>query len=536
MPQTRSLPVKSKLLFLALLVIMFFVYRYPYSIRKGPYSIHMWRQSDCLSIAKNYLEEGFHFFQPTIHWISLDHKDQAVSELPLLNYIVALLWGLFGQHEFIYRLLSLLIVYLGLYYLFRFTFEVTSDRFWAFFVPLLLFTSPILVFYGNNFLSNAPSFGLALTALYFYWRFVRTNKVKHLYISLFIYLLAGLLKVTALLSFAAILVIHSASRFEYFRNAFRIQRIGRPIHLLPMIGVPAIIIIWSWWAKQYNSQTGYFVVGMKPVWDLANLYDGLYYGTRLYTALLPAYFNQPALFIILALFAWLLVKFRRTDRLLVSLTGLILIGMLCYVVLFMEAFGVHDYYLINLLIFIPLVVIAFLHYLRENKIRLFYSRAFRGLAVVALVALVYYAMVIQRMRYDLRDTFVKHTIIVDEQEKAYWRYIQGEYERRYRPLESITPYLRELGIQRTDLVLCLSDPTPNESLYMMDQKGRTGFGFFDRDGTNHMDQFMRSGMQYLIITDPGLLNSDYIQPYLEDKIGEYKNVLIFRLKSPAGDL
>jgi hypothetical protein len=73
--------------------------------------------------------------------------------------------------------------------------------------------------------------------------------------------------------------------------------------------------------------------------------------------------------------------------------------------------------------------------------------------------LIYRTMIIQRMKYELHETFVKHPIIVDEHTKSCWRY-------HHYP---ITPYLREPGIQRTDPVLCLPDGSPNITLYMIDQ-------------------------------------------------------------------
>ena len=117
--KSGHIPLKTRLLFLAMLVIMFFLYRYPYSIQKGPYSIHMWRQACDLTWTKNYLEEGFQFFKPSVHWTSLNNRDQAAQQFPIINYTVALKWDIFGQHEFIFRLLNLLIVYLGLFYLFK---------------------------------------------------------------------------------------------------------------------------------------------------------------------------------------------------------------------------------------------------------------------------------------------------------------------------------------------------------------------------------------------------------------------------------
>lgn len=527
------IPNKSKYIFLGLLVLMFFAYRYPYSIQKGAYSIHMYRQSDCLSWAKNYLEDGFRFFKPAVHWVKFDHNDKTVGEFPILFYLVSLLWGVFGQHEFIFRLVNLLIVYLGLFYVFKFTWDVTASSFWSLFTPVFLFTSPVLVYYGNNFIVNAPSFGLALIALYQYWKYLQTGKVKFLIISCSIYLIAGLLKVPAFISFVAVLFLQSLSHFRYFRDLVKMPRIGKLWHFVPMAGVIVIFIAWVLWAREYNHQniSGMFELGIRPIWGV-DLNYGLYLGTQLFTQLSPSFFNHTAIVIILALFTWVIIKFRNSDKYLTSLTVVIFLGIVSYMVIFFQGFTVHDYYLTNLLVFIPLVLITFLNYLKKNRIGLFYSRTFRGLSIVALLLLIYSTMVIQRMKYDLRDTFVKHSIILDQNTKGFYNYVHKEYENNLKALTSISPYLRELGIQRTDPVLSLPDPSPNITLYMMDQKGRSGYGLNRPDGTYRMDECIESGIRYMIINDPAFLSNDFIKPYIHTKIGEYENVQIFKLASP----
>jgi len=533
-PQADPIPIKTRLLFLALLVIMFFLYRYPHSMQKGPYSFHMWRQTDCLSWTKNYLEEGFHFFKPTVHWSLVNTNDKTVGEFPVIFYLVSLLWSVFGQHEIIFRIVNLLIVFLGLYYVFRFTYDVTSDSFWSLFTPVLLFTSPVLVYYSNNFIVNAPSFGLALIALYQYWKYIQKGKVKHLYISSLIFLVAGLLKVPAFISFVAIAFIQFLSQFQYFRNTLKIKRIGNSIHFLPVIGVFVVFLVWVLWARQYNNEniTGLFVLGIRPIWKVDDIYHALYFGTQLHTLLSPSFFNPTAMAIILSLFVWLLIKYNRTDRFLTIFTLITSIGALFYMAVFFQGFTVHDYYLTNLLIMIPLIVITFLHYLKSNGISIFYSKAFRGLAIAGLILLIYNTMVLQRAKYDMGDTFVKHTVLLDDHQKSFLRSLHNEYRERYEALSTITPYLRELGIERKDHVISVPDESPNITLYLMDQKGCTEYGLFNPDGSDRIGDYFETGTRYLIVNDPGYLNKEFLRPYIDNKIGQYKNVNIFKLTLP----
>jgi hypothetical protein len=227
-----------------------------------------------------------------------------------------------------------------------------------------------------------------------------------------------------------------------------------------------------------------------------------------------------------------MIRFQKSERVLLSFNATIFMGTLLYLVLFIKGFTVHDYYLINLLIFIPLTSIAFLHYLKSNGINLFHSKSFKGLAIAGLVLIMYNTMVLQRARYDLNDTFVRHTILLTDHQKAFWREKHHIYKTRYESLETITPYLRELGIKRTDHVISVPDISPNISLYMMDQKGYTEFGLFDPQGNDRIGHYISTGTSYLIVNDPSYLNRPFLSKYIDEKIGEHNNVQIFTISMP----
>ena len=141
-------------------------------------------------------------------------------------------------------------------------------------------------------------------------------------------------------------------------------------------------------------------------------------------------------------------------------------------------------------------------------------------------------MVIQRAKYDLRDTFVKHTILMSQQDKKYWEYLQWEYINKRAALSSITPYLRELGIERTDPVISVPDNSPVITLYLMDQKGISEYGLFDSDGNDRLGKYYNAGFKYLIVNDAGYLKKPFLEGYIDNKIGEYKNIQIFKLSPP----
>ena len=106
------------LVFLVILASMSLAYSYQEILFKRPQSVHYWRQADCASLALNYYQHGMNFFEPQTHNLTSNggkSGNTCTSEVPLLYYSVAVLYHLFGYHEYIYRLLNTLLFFTGLF-------------------------------------------------------------------------------------------------------------------------------------------------------------------------------------------------------------------------------------------------------------------------------------------------------------------------------------------------------------------------------------------------------------------------------------
>lgn len=157
--------VYKSLIFIVLLLTLAMYYHYDEILLKRPQSTHKWRQTDCASLALNYYQNGMKFFTPETHNLTSDGGTSgkaATSEVPLLYFFVALLYKIFGYHEYIYRLLNTAIFLSGLFYLHKIFRLFISDAFWSIGFALIFFTSPVLVFYGNNFLTNSSALALSI--------------------------------------------------------------------------------------------------------------------------------------------------------------------------------------------------------------------------------------------------------------------------------------------------------------------------------------------------------------------------------------
>jgi hypothetical protein len=516
---------KYDFLFIFFLILISWLYNYPNILTSRPYSIHQWRQTDCLSITMNYYKENRNFFEPAVYWVG-EKDGKTVSECPLIYYSVGQLWKIFGYHEFIFRILNILIVFTGLFCLYKILDRFLSDIFWSFTITFLLFTSPILVYYTNNFTADAPALGLALIGCFLIMKGFNTGKKIYFYLFFFFFILAGLIKISSLIIFIAILFTHI---LLIYKKRNEKHWFYKWYSLIPYFFVFYIIFLWYNYATLYNQKNlpGIFLTGIYPIWEIdAQTRKNIWLSLK--NELIPAYFNKKALFIILTLLVFSIFSFKKVNKFLLSLSIFFFLGTISYLILFYQAFTVHDYYLTNLLLFIPLVLITSIEWMKRNFPKTFNQNFIKSIALIALLLLIYETAVINRLKYSANDWLAKNNFVLSNDTFNQWRRYHENYTNHYKAYETISPYLRKIGMKQTDRVLSLPDESINISLYLMGQKGFTGFGYGDKSFDEKMKLYKENGVKYLII-DKSIINENYLQPYLDEKIGQYKNLNIYKI-------
>ena len=510
-------PKYSLLILAGILVILFFVYGFNTILFMRPQGVHQWRQCDCLSFTLNFYHNDGTFFSPVIHYLGRDGDGKTVSDFPLLYYGIGKLWQVTGYHEYIYRLIVLLISFAGLAALVKTVEGILKDSFMGLFVALILYSSTIFVYYSNNFLMNVPAFSFALIALFFFYKYYDSGKNKFLLISMAFFLLGGLLKTPALMSFVAILGIFVLERILPVKFGKNGKLFPKPkIQIIPFLLVIILIILWYWYAASYNSKhnSGIFLIGILPIWklDMAHILDIIHYVRVLW---LNSYHSKAMQVIAIILFLAILFSYKKSQKFLWYFMVLLGIGFLLFLMLFFQVFNHHDYYLINQLVFMLSIFTAFFYLLNHSFPKVFHSPVFRILLVLLL------AYNVKVCAGNIHDRYYVEWLNPNNKET--------------KELENITPYLRSLGIKRTDPMLVEDDLSFYITLYLMDQKGYTTFGGRFRDSLE-IRQAIGSGLKYLMVTDSSFLRWPYLQPFIKDRIGKLNKFYIFKLHLAKGGI
>lgn len=520
-----------------LLLIVMLVYNYQQILFLPPGVIHQWRQCDGLSFATNYYEEGFHLFNPAIHWSGLDGTGKATSEFPILYYLVALIWKITGKSELVFRLVNLIIVTLGLFFLFRFIEKRLKDSVWGILITLFVFSSPVLAYYSNNFLMDTPALALTFIAWYFFGEYYESGNIKHFNRSMLFFLIAGLLKITTAISLVALIVIFFLELLGILKFRKEKKIFVEPIKLVPaFIFVVIILFAWYSYAAYYNSihNRGVFLMTILPIWDKtqAEIIAGL--DVFLGGMMLPQFLNIEALIFIGLLFVLQIFLFRKTNKLFFIITLLLFFAVISYLCLW---FGVlpenHDYYLILPQIFVVFVLLSFFILFKERNEKIFASNWVKIIFLLFLGLNIYNAGAKTAVKYFNTPDYDDYPKSYSKENKDFINWLKNDFKYLKSTCREVTPYLRQLGISRNDKVISIPDASTNITLYYMDQKGYTDFGApFPREINWFNQKILNDSVKYLIVHDPTVLIDPAVVPFTQHLVGEYKNIKIFDLTKP----
>jgi len=462
-----------------------------------------------------------HFFHPEVNNLTSDGGTtgkSCTSEIPFLYYTVALLYRIFGYHDYIYRIFNTIIFLAGLYFLFRLLHFLIKDFFWAASLSLLFFTSPVLVYYGNNFLTNSAALSFSMIAWYYFIRFLFEKKHRWFIFSIVFFFLAGACKITALISLFAITGIFLLELFHIRKFVDHEKVFSHAGWYITTILIVYIIIgLWLIYASDYNREhdSNYFSTTIFPVWKLQmTQIRSVLQGIR--TEWLHEYFHRSVLLFVAASFLFILFNFKKNNPLLIFCILIIFAEIIFYILLQFWTFKDHDYYTIDIYIFPVLIILSAFDVLKRDYSKIFRSVFFKIIFFVLLIFNISYAQSRLQFRYNG------------------WINDYPDYKDIY----TITPYLRQIGISPDDKVISIPDVS-HSTLYLMNQKGWTeyidarlnnGTSIIYNGDSTGVQLSVNKGAKYLILNNMGeLIKKPYLQSFCTHLKGRYNNVLIFQL-------
>jgi hypothetical protein len=468
--------------FLAATVAIVWLYDYARVAALGPVSEHAWRQADGASLALSYYQEGMRFFEPQVHnAVGGDHH--AVGEFPLLYFAVASLYRLFGPDDAIFRAANLAVLLTGLFLFSRALLRWVDDLWLALVPPLFLLGSPLLAFYGFNFLPNTTAFGLVLIAASFHLSYVATGRLAWFYAAAATALLAGLLKISFLVPFLALVGAGLVTQLRPRREEDASGAPRWPHLAAATIAVLGASFAWYVWAREYNARhdSRLFLLGTRPIWsfsleEIASEVAYLFRARRL-----RGFDSGGTVLLVVATYVLL---FRGGSLTAVAkwTLRLTLLGSLAFLLLFFGQLHNHDYYLVDVLPCAALVLGLGVWWLKREHPSVAKNAVVR-LALLLFVGanLLRSERVLSRL-YRLDSHHIPPPVV--------------SLNKR----EQLHQFLDDFGLDPTERVLVLGDGTPNLSLYYLNRRGWTR----ERRnmGPRALAKFEAKGARYLVVLAP----------------------------------
>jgi hypothetical protein len=474
-------PLKQDLFFIALLISCFFLFQYERLLPLGPDGLHVWRQSDCLSLAQNYYNgRADGFFEPEIHHLISDNSStgKAAGEFPVMYYMIAQLWALIGKSHWSWRLVAVLLTFTGIFALYRSFRLLGANLLWSVVWPLMILSCPVVAEYGSSFLTDIPGLSLAFVAWYFFIRFSRSDKDMDLLLSMLFFCMAGLLKISAL-----ILGVASLSLFMFELIGWHMGRDGSRLFRRPLKQAAIIVLslsaipAWFAYVSHYTDlhQGKYTFNDVWPVWQLspeqiAGYLDRFWEGISMHVMAIPLWF---VLALIIA--AWPFVL-RRCERLLTVTTSLVLLGTLLYLGMWFQSIDAHDYYFANAMAAVALAPLPLI------CTRSYSTPWLRNSLGVAGVLLLCFNVVYTRLNLELRHFPVSDRAysLMPERTVGIVKWLKWDIGARTGQLNKMEDVLQKAGVTFDSKVVVFPDITINHTLYLLDRQGWTDYSKADR--------------------------------------------------------
>src|SRR6059058_4180474 len=188
--KTRCVSARAKW-FLVFIVVAAFVVRL-LGIDQPFIDPWSWRQSDVAAIARNYLENGFHFTRPQIDWAG-NERGYVGTEFPVLPFLAAISYRSFGVQEWVGRIQGVLFFVVALPFFFGLVRRIFGEvvALWATFFSAF---APLSIVASRAFMPDVPSLSLAIVGIYFFLRWVEEEKFSWMILSAILVSLSILIK------------------------------------------------------------------------------------------------------------------------------------------------------------------------------------------------------------------------------------------------------------------------------------------------------------------------------------------------------
>ena len=475
---------KKALLFIYILIPLLSALMHWQVFNMDIVGFHSWRQTLTQTNIINFYEEDFNIFNPRINQL-VNAEGIYRMEFPLMQWLFAGVYKVFGNHIFISRFLSFLIGWLsiiGIFHLFR---KLFKDNFLAVCAAWVLSFSPLFYYYNVNPMPDNFALMSAIWGLFFFTKWQANKKLTNS-------LLSGIflsLSIAAKLPFVFYTLVPLTI---YLINIFRKKDIKENL-LSGAVQLLCFLPSFAWylWVIPQWSNGVTSGVANTSNYDLALVASYIWF--HLISTLPEVIVNYLAvIFFLSGIYFIFRKKMFGSDN---AKAYTVLLGGIIFYFLFEINMieKVHDYYLMPFLIPVVLLVIIGIKQLKWNKIVI--------LCLLLLLPLT--AWLRMNSRWDVEKPGFNKDLFVYKSE------------------------LRE-SVPDSARIVFVDDPSPSISLYYLHKKGWT-YQKEEMSPRRLKNLIEKRGAQYLFCDENEVVEKAKVKNLLKEEIGSYGSIRVFEL-------
>jgi len=496
--------------FFAGVAFIAWVYEYAGLSEYGPFSLHSWRQADGASLALCYFENGMNFFEPKVHHV-LGGNNAAVGEFPILYYIAAIGYHVWGPEDVLLRLLVFACFTAGMWAWSKILWKWLDSRTISLALPWAFYGSPLLAFYGYNYLPNPAALGLTILGIYGLLKYFEKPDTPRLVFATSFLLLGALLKVSmltytiaALATAGWLFLIPPGGKSRYFPD--------RSVFWNWIIAASLIIVgaaAWYLWAMNYNktNHSGLLMTTILPIWDMPKE-EIIRYAKEIYLWYHKIYFPSWTLIAFLVLIPLIGAFHKHFPRPVLVFATFVLLGSIAFLLLFYNQILVHHYYIIDVMPAMMVVFSMAWWWMQQRK------PAKLHLPLLPLAAMCVFAILINYGNKHISDYYKNSD------------YIPG-FNRSLMKKEGLRRFMAEKGLSYdSTLMVTVPDVTPNVNLYYLNAKGwntRPDEQLADSD----LERYALWRATTLAVTDTSYLSRPEMARWFAHPIGTFDGSIHF---------
>ncbi len=157
---------------------------------------HSWRQTFSAMISRNFYENGYKILYPQIDYNGKS-PGYVPLEFPIYQFIVALLYKLFGFQEWLGKLISIIFSIGTMLLLFFLTRIYFGEKVALYSVSVFAFL-PLSIFYSQTFMPESMLIFCSMASVYFLNKWLDTSKITFFILGIIFTVFAFLVKITSL--------------------------------------------------------------------------------------------------------------------------------------------------------------------------------------------------------------------------------------------------------------------------------------------------------------------------------------------------